>query len=57
MVLLVMVMADMAMEYGTRIDVAVWMMNRPEKATCNGRERPFSTSSLWPAREGHVTST
>ena len=28
-----MVMADMAMEYGTRIEVAVWIMNRPEKAT------------------------
>src|SRR5262245_26391397 len=33
MLLLVMVMADMAIEYGTRIDVAVWMTKRPEKAT------------------------
>src|SRR5882672_10695396 len=32
-VLLEMVMADMAMEYGTRMDVAVWMRNRPEKDT------------------------
>jgi len=29
----VIVTADIAIEYGTRIDVAVWMRNRPEKAT------------------------
>src|SRR5262249_1586773 len=33
MLVLVMVTADMAIEYGTRIEVAVWMTKRPEKAT------------------------